>query len=75
MNAKKVDIDKLPKDVLGTSIIPDIDKEPGHCIAVQARGNGNCLCKSTSLSLCGDESQSTALHLLVASELYLNAEY
>lgn len=56
MNAEKVDLGKFLKDVLRTSIIPDIDKEPGHCIAVQARGNGNCLCKSTSLSLRGDES-------------------
>ena len=33
MNAEKVDLDKLPKDVLGTSKITDIDKEPGHCIS------------------------------------------
>ena len=65
---------ELPRDVLGSSLIPDID-EPGHRIAVHARGNGNCLCNSTSLCLSGDESRSTALRLLVASELYFNAEY
>ena len=61
LNAENIDLAKLPKDVLGTSFIPDIDNEPGHRIAVQARGNGNCLYNSTSLSLCGDELQSTAL--------------
>ena len=75
MNAKNVDLAKLPKDVLGTSLIPDIDNKPGHRIEFQARENGNCLYHSTSLSLCGDESQSTALHLLVVSELYFNAKY
>ena len=74
VNAENVDLAELPKDVLGSSLIPDID-EPGHRIAVHARGNGNCLYNSTSLCLSGDESRSTALLLLVASELYFNAEY
>ena len=66
MNAENIDfIAKLPKDVLVTSLIQEIDNEPGHRIAVQAKGNGNCLYNSTSLSLCGDESRSTALRLLV----------
>ena len=56
VNAEDIHLAKLPKDVLGTSMIPDIDNERGHCIAVQARGNGNCLYKCTSMSLCGNES-------------------
>ena len=73
VSAGNVDLAKLPKDVLRTSLIPDIDIKPGHSIAVQETGNGNCLYNSTSLSLCGDELQCTALRLLVASELYFNA--
>ena len=74
---EKVDFTKLPKDILGTSIIPDIDdvNETGHRIALQVTGNGNCLYNSASLILCGDESRSNSLRLLVASELYFHAEY
>ena len=75
MNAENIDLAKLPKDVLGSSLIPDIDSEPGRRIVVQARGNGNCLYNSTSLSLHGDELRSTALLLLVDSGLYFNSEY
>ena len=73
----KVDFTKLPKDILGTSLIPDIDdaNETGHRVALQATGNGNCLYNSTSLSLCGGESRSNSLRLLVASELYFHGEY
>ena len=62
---EKVDFTKLPKDILGTSLIPDIDdaNEPGHRVALQATGNGNCLYNSTSLCLCGDESRSNSLRL------------
>ena len=72
-----MDFTKLPKDILGTSIIPDIDdvNETGHRIALQVTGNGSCLYNSALLILCGDESQSNSLSLLVASELYFHAEY
>ena len=72
-----MDFTKLPQDILGTSLIPDIDEaiETGHRVALQATGNGNCLYNSTLLSLCGDESRSNSLRLLVASELYFHAEY
>lgn len=62
---EKVDFTKLPKDILGTSIIPDIDdvNETGHRIALQVTGNGNCLYNSASLILCGDESRSNYLRL------------
>ena len=74
VDVKKVDFTKLPKDTLGTSLIPDIDdaNETGHRIALQATGNGNCLYNSASLSLCGDESRSNSLRLLVASELFFS---
>jgi len=77
INVENVDFTKLPKDILGTSLIPVID-EPGHDdhrITAQATGNGNCLYNSTSLSLCGNESPWTSLRLLVASELFFNAEF
>lgn len=44
-------------------------------MALKATGNGNCLYNSVSLLLCGDESRSDCLRLLVAGELYFNAEY
>ena len=52
VNVENVDFTKLPKDILGTSLIPVIDKpgHDGHRIAAQATGNGNCLYNSTSLS-------------------------
>lgn len=67
VDVEKVDFTKLPKDILGTSIIPDIDdvNETGHRIALQVTGNGNCLYNSASLILCGDESRSNSLRLLV----------
>ena len=73
----KVDFTKLPKDILGTSLIPYIDdaNETGHRIALQATENGNCLYNCTSLSLCGDESRSNSLRLLVGGKLYFHAEY
>ena len=72
-----MDFTKLPKDILGTSLIPYIDdaNETGHRIALQATGNGNCLYNCTSLSLCGDESRSNSLRLLVGGKLYFHAEY
>ena len=77
VDVEKVDFTKLPKDILGTSLIPDVDdvNETGHHIALHATGNGNCLYNSALLILCGDESRSNSLHLLVASELYFHAEY
>ena len=47
VNVENVDFTKLPKGILGTSLIPVID-EPGHDdhrIAAQATGNGNCRTK------------------------------
>lgn len=72
-----VDLAKLPQDDLGTSLIPDdIAAKPyGNPVALKSTGNSNCLYNSVSLLLCGDESRSECLRILVAGELYFNAEY
>ena len=65
LSAENIDLAKLLKNVFRTSLILDIDNEPGQCIVVQARGNGNCLFNNSTLpSLCGDKLQSSALCLL-----------
>ena len=72
-----VDLTQLPRDDLGTSLIPDdiAAKPSGNPVALKSTGNGNCLYNSASLLLCGDESRSEGLRILVAGELYFNAEY
>ena len=68
-----VDFSKLAKDYFGTSLIPDIDcKQANHPVSVvlKSTGNGDCLYNSVSLFLCGDETRSNCLRLLVAEELY-----
>ena len=76
VQADKVDFSKLAKDDFGTSLIPDIDcKQASHPVALKSTANGDCLYNSVSLFLCGDETRSNWLRLLVAEELYSNAEY
>ena len=68
-----VDFSKLAKDDFGTSLIPDIDcKQASHpvSVALKSAANGDCLYNSVSLFLCGDETRSNCLRLLVAEELY-----
>jgi len=50
-------------------------KSYGNPVAQKSTGNGNCLYIAVSLLLCGDESRSEHLHILVAGELYFNAGY
>lgn len=72
----KADFSKLVKGNLGTSLIPDIDRKPaGHPVALKSTANRDCLYNSTLLFLCGDETRSNWLRLLVAEELYPNAQY
>ena len=70
---------KLPRDHLGTSLIPDnITGKPfasGNPVALKSTGNGNSLYNSVSLLLCGNESGSECLRIFVAGEFYFNAEY
>ena len=76
VQADKADFSELAKDDLGTSLIPDIDHKPeGHPVALKSTANGDCLYNSVSLFLCGDETRSNWLRLLVAEELYFNAKY
>ena len=76
VQADKADFCKLAKDDLGTSLIPDIDHKPaGHPVALKSTANGDCLYNSVSLFPCCDETRSNWLRLLVAEELYSNAEY
>ena len=72
-----VDLTQLPRDDLGTSLIRDeiAAKPSGNPVALKSTGNGNCLYNSASLLLCGNESRSEGLRILVAGELYFNAEY
>ena len=73
IQADNVDFSKLAKDDFGTSLIPDINcKQAGHPVSVvlKSTANGDCLFNSVSLFLCGDETRSNCLHLLVAEELY-----
>ena len=42
---------------------------------IETSGNGDCLFNATSISLRGDESSSFLLRLLVAGELFFNADY
>ena len=74
----EVDLATLSKDNLSTSLVPeDIYSQPqaGIPVALQATGNGNCLYNSASLILCGNEQRSHYLRVLVAEELYFNAEF
>ena len=72
-----VDLTQLPRDDLGTTLIPDdiAAKPSGNPVVLKSTGNGNCLYNSASLLLCGDESRSEGLRILVAGELYFNAEH
>ena len=47
----------------------------GKPVALTVTGDGNCLYNSASLLLCGEELRNGCLRLLVAEELYFNAEY
>ena len=74
----EVDLATLSKDNLSTSLVPeDIYSQPqaGIPVALQATGNGNSLYNSASLILCGNEQRSHYLRVLVAEELYFNAEF
>lgn len=58
------------------ALIPDIDCKPAsHPMALKSTADRVCLYNSISLFLCGDETQSNWLCLLVTEELYSNAEY
>lgn len=64
---------QLPEDVFATRLVPG--EFGDEVFAVKTSGNGDCLFNATSISLCGDESLSLLLRLLVSGELFFNADY
>ena len=73
-----VDLPKWSKDDFSTGLIPDdIDCKyfTGKPVALTVNGDGHCLYNSASLVLCGDQKRNGCLRLLVAKEVYFNAEY
>lgn len=68
----------IQSDAVDLTQLPwgDLAAKPSrNPVALKSTGNGNCLYNSASLLLCGDESRSQGLRILVAGELYFNAEY
>ena len=73
-----IEFEKLQKDELGTTLIPDDTAENptrNLAVALKSTGNGNCFFNSMSILLCGDESLSDLLRILVAGELHFYAEF
>lgn len=75
--ATRLTLEDLPRDDLGTSLIPeDVTFKQGEIMfALIATPNGDCLFNAASVLLCGDESLTILLRLLVAGELYFNASF
>jgi len=74
----EVDMSKSSKGNLGTSLIPhNICSKPeaGKPLLLQVTRNGNCLYNSATLVLCGEKQCSHYLRILVAEELYFNAQF
>jgi len=72
----------LAKDVVGQNLIPDDifltrSKIPGKVEfnTIKTSGDGNCLYRSASLILVGNEDLHLLLRLLTAIELFLHASY
>ena len=69
----KITLENLPRDDLRTSLIPeDVTVKQGeHMLALEATPNGDCLFNAASILLCGHESLSTLLRLLVPGNYIL----
>lgn len=64
---------KIPDDEISWCLMPtDI---PGNLSPKKATADGNCLYFSMSIALTGKEELAHALRLLVAAELYLEADF
>ena len=75
---KEVILDGQQIDKLGTLLIPDDFEFVSHrdrLVALKTTGDGNCLYNAISSLLCGDESLSTVLRLLVVGELYFHSNF
>lgn len=65
--------ERLPNDMYSQSLIPgDV---PCRLTAKRARANGSCFFNSLSLILAGNENMSEQLRILIAIELFENAEW
>jgi len=67
----------LPRNDFATCLIPeDINRAKGqHLFALKTTPNVDCLFNAASILLCGNESVTMLLHLLVAGELFFNAPF
>ena len=77
MTASDILFQKLPRDDFVTCLIPaDVNRVKGELFsALKATAKGDCLFNSISILLHGNESLAILLRLLVAGELYFNAQF
>ena len=70
-------LQNLPRDDFATCLKPaDVNQVKGERFsAIKATTNGDCLFNSSSILLHGNESLAILLRLLVAGELYFNAQF
>ena len=70
-------LQNLPCNDFATCLIPaDVNQVKGErFFAIKATANEGCLFNSSSILLHGNESLALLLHLLVAGELYFNAQF
>ena len=75
--AARKTLENLPRDVLGTALIPtDVTAKQGKNIfALRTTPNGDCLFNTASVVLFGHEDHTILLHHLVAGELYFNTKF
>ena len=70
-------LQNLPRDDFAMCLIPaDVNQVKGERFsAIKATANGDCLFNSRTILLHGNESLAILLRLLVAGELYFNAQF
>ena len=67
--------DELSNDLIPKDTITEFKvKENKEVYCIKTRGDGNCMFRSVSVWLVGNQSLHPVLRLLTAIELYLNAE-
>ena len=71
----QINFEHLPSDKFATTLIPQDVGQGKSMVALKATGNGDCLFNAGSILVCGDESLTRTLRLLVAGELYFNATF
>ena len=66
-------LQNVPDDHLSMLLMPE--DVPSPIVAKRSRADGNCLYNSASMAICGSDSLSNVLRILVAGELFLNSSY